>query len=72
MAFTKEQAVALEAAIAAGVLSVRYADRTITYQSLDAMRRTLKQMREELGEGPNSGRRRSRVVRLYQSGTGNV
>jgi len=72
MAFTKEQAVALEAAIAAGVLSVRYADRTVTYQGLGEMRRLLKQMREELGEGPNGGRGRSRVVRLYQSGTGNV
>ncbi|KRG54102.1 phage head-tail joining protein [Stenotrophomonas nitritireducens] len=72
MAFTKEQTAALEEAIAAGVLSVRYADRTVTYQSLDAMRRLLKQMREEAGQGTAPARRRQRVVRLYQSGTGNV
>ncbi|HDS1220279.1 hypothetical protein NJH49_08950 [Stenotrophomonas maltophilia] len=71
MAFTKDQAVALEQAITAGVLSVRYADRTITYQSLDSMRRLLKQMRQELGMASGQ-RRRPRVVRLYQSGSGNV
>ena len=71
MAFTKEQTVALEEAIAAGVLSVRYADRTVTYQSLDAMRRLLKQMRQEVGQGSGPACRRHRVVRLYQSGTGN-
>ena len=50
MAFTKEQVAKLEAAISAGVLSVRYADRTVTYQSLDSMRRLLKQMRDEIGQ----------------------
>lgn len=71
MAFTKEQVAQLEGAISAGVLSVRYADRTVTYHSLAEMRRLLKQMREELSEAAG-GRRRRRVVRLYQSGTGNV
>ncbi|KRG43046.1 phage head-tail joining protein [Stenotrophomonas geniculata] len=71
MAFTKEQVAKLEAAISAGVLSVRYADRTVTYQSLDSMRRLLKQMRDEIGQASGATRRR-RIVRLYQSGTGNV
>jgi len=71
MAFTNEQVAKLEGAIAAGVLSVRYADRTVTYQSLSEMRKLLKQMREELGQAAGAPRRR-RIVRLYQSGTGNV
>ncbi|MDJ1520524.1 hypothetical protein MF545_00315 [Stenotrophomonas maltophilia] len=71
MAFTKNQVEQLEAAIAAGVLSVRYADRTVTYQSLKEMRGLLKQMRDELGTATGAPRRR-RIVRLYQSGTGNV
>ena len=70
MAFTKEQAVALESAIAAGLLSVRYADRTITYQSLAEMRRLLRQIHGEVEGG--TGNRRRRIVRLYQSGSGNV
>ena len=53
------------------MLSVRYADRTVTYQSLVEMRRLLKQMRDELGQAAGAPRRR-RIVRLYQSGTGNV
>ncbi|WP_313447498.1 phage head-tail joining protein [Pseudomonas sp.] len=71
MAFNNKQVEQLEAAIAAGVLSVRYADRTVTYQSLVEMRRLLKQMRDELGQAAGAPRRR-RIVRLYQSGTGNV
>ena len=71
MAFTKEQVAKLEAAISAGVLSVRYADRTVAYQSLDSMRRLLKQMRDEIAQASGAPRRR-RIVRLYQSGTGNV
>ncbi len=71
MAFTKEQVTQLEGAIAAGVLSVRYADRTVTYHSLAEMRKLLKQMRDELGHAVGA-RRRPRIVRLYQSGTGNV
>jgi len=71
MAFTKEQVAKLEAAISSGVLSVRYADRTVTYQSLDSMRRLLKQMRDEIAQASGAPRRR-RIVRLYQSGTGNV
>ncbi|WP_367345735.1 phage head-tail joining protein [Stenotrophomonas bentonitica] len=70
MAFTKEQVTQLEGAISAGVLSVRYADRTVTYQSLAEMRKLLKQMRCELDAATGQPRRR-RIVRLYQSGMGN-
>ncbi len=71
MAFTKEQVATLEAAIASGVLTVRYADRTVTYQSLDAMRRVLRQMRGEVSTVTGAKPRR-RTIRLFQSGTGNV
>ncbi len=72
MAFTNEQIAALESAIASGILTVRYADRTVTYQSLKEMRSTLRQMRGEMaGRAPGRPRTR-RTIRLYQSGSGNV
>lgn len=49
MAFTTEQLDALEAAIAQGVLEVRYADKTIVYRSLAEMQTIRRQMREALG-----------------------
>jgi hypothetical protein len=48
MAWTTEQRDALQAAIASGVLSVRYGEKTITYQSLDAMRSVLSEMDRQL------------------------
>lgn len=48
MAYTAAQVTALEAAIARGVLSVREGDRAVTYQSLDAMRKQLQIMRQEV------------------------
>lgn len=59
MAFTIEQYQALQAAIAEGALSVRYADKSVTYRSLDEMIRILKLMANELGlDIHNSGGRR--------------
>ena len=52
MALTTKQVEPLEAAIPAGVLSVRYAHRTVTYQRLAEMRRPLQQMPDELGQAP--------------------
>ena len=49
MAYTIEQFNALQAAIAEGALSVRYADKSVTYRSLDEMMRILKLMATELG-----------------------
>ena len=59
MAFTIEQYQALQAAIAEGALSVRYADKSVTYRSLDEMIRILKLMAAELGlNACNDGGRR--------------
>ena len=52
----------LKAAIASGVQSVTYAGppaRSVTYQSLDAMRAVLAEMRREVG-----GRKRFRRVKI--------
>jgi hypothetical protein len=59
MAYTIEQYNALQAAIAEGALSVRYADKSVTYRSLDEMMRILKLMATELGLNTcNDGGRR--------------
>lgn len=59
MAYTIEQYSALQAAIAEGALSVRYADKSVTYRSLDEMMRILKLMAAELGlNACNDGGRR--------------
>ncbi len=59
MAYTIEQYNALQAAIAEGALSVRYADKSVTYRSLDEMMRILKLMATDLGlNGCNDGGRR--------------
>lgn len=49
MAFTLAQYHALQAAIAEGALVVRYADKSVTYRSLDEMIRILKLMANDLG-----------------------
>ena len=59
MAFTIEQYQALQAAIAEGALSVRYADKSVTYRSLDEMIRILKLMANDIGlDANNDGGRR--------------
>ena len=59
MAYTLDQLSALEEAIASGALRVRYSDREVTYQSLDAMRKLRAEMRQELGlSASGSGVRR--------------
>lgn len=49
MAFTTDQLTNLETAIAQGALSVRYGDRSITYNSYAEMIRLRDSMRSELG-----------------------
>lgn len=49
MAYTLEQYQALQAAIAGGELSVRYADRSVTYRSVSEMLQILRLMENELG-----------------------
>lgn len=46
--WTQEEIDALKAAIASGVLSVRYADRTVTYHSLQEMRALLAEMQRDV------------------------
>lgn len=54
MAYTQEQLTILEAAIAEGALTVRYADKQTTYRSLDEMMRIRDMIRDDLGTNPNS------------------
>ncbi|MDU9416121.1 phage head-tail joining protein [Pseudomonas sp. zfem005] len=59
MAYSLEQYEALKAALAGGELQVRYADRAVTYRSVDEMMRILRQMEGELGlNSHNNGGRR--------------
>ena len=69
MAYTQEQLGKLEQAIADGVLSVRHSDGTsVTYQSLDQMRRVRADMLAEIQA--SAGTRRRRTMRVYQSRKG--
>jgi hypothetical protein len=58
MAFTIDQYTQLVAAIAQGALNVKYADKEVTYQSLDKMLRIKILMEKDLGISPGSGGRR--------------
>jgi len=68
MAYTQQDLQTLERAIAAGVQQVRYADRIVTYQTLDAMRAARVEIANELGITLRPPRRR--VFRTYVSGSG--
>lgn len=48
MAYTQQQIDTLKAAIAEGALTVRYADKQVTYRSLDEMIRILSIMEREV------------------------
>lgn len=48
MAYTNQQLADLRDAIAEGVLTVKFADRVLTYRSLDEMRRIERTMAAEL------------------------
>lgn len=67
MAYTMEQYSALQAAIAEGALTVRYADKSVQYRSLDEMIRILKLMATELGLNANNdgGRRYASFSKGY-------
>lgn len=65
MAWTSADVEKLERAIASGTLTVRYQDRQVTYQSIDAMLRALKVMRAEVEPAT-----RRRTFRMTQTGTG--
>jgi hypothetical protein len=56
MAYTLEQLTALQDSIANGALIVKYADKEVTYRSLDEMIRISNLMKAELGLASNNGK----------------
>jgi len=68
MAYTQQDLQTLERAIASGVQQVRYSDRLVTYQSIDAMRAARQEIANELGITLSAPKRR--VFRTYQRGNG--
>lgn len=58
MSWSADDLAALETAMRSGTVSVRYADRTITYRSLAEMNQLRDQIRAELGLVANGGRTR--------------
>lgn len=66
MAWTSDDLTMIEDAIKSGALTVRYKDRTVTYQSLDALRRVRAEMQDEIARA--SRPRRPRTTRIYQKG----
>lgn len=54
MAFTQTQLDKLDAAIAQGVLTVKYADKQVTYRSLAEMKSVRELMMRELGKAKRS------------------
>ena len=67
MSFTKKHLDAVEAAIARGEKTVRYADRTVEYRSVDELLQARDQIRTSL---TNAAGARSRVIRLHHGGKG--
>lgn len=55
MAYTQLQLDALDKAIAEGALTVKYADKQVTYRSLDEMLRIRNLMRDDLGVSAGTG-----------------
>lgn len=68
--FTTDDVLQLERAIASGTSVVRYGDRTIQYQSLDAMRLARREMLDEINDAAGTVPPRRRIFRVNQSGTG--
>jgi hypothetical protein len=55
--YTEQQYITLKNAIAQGTKRVKYADKEVEYQSLEAMRNLLEEMAVELGyKKPGGGR----------------
>ena len=62
MSFTLEQYQALKEAIASGVTTVTYGDKTVSYRSLSEMKDLVKMMESELFPERLSRRRRSAEI----------
>ncbi len=71
MAWTRADLATLDGAIKSGVLSVRYGDRTVQYQSMgdlmEARRLILAEVEKAEGVKPTP---RARFFRVFQSGRG--
>lgn len=58
MAWTIEEYNSLKAAIATGAKTVKYADKEVTYRSIEEMSAVLRAMAEELGLSDHSNNRK--------------
>lgn len=67
MSFTSKHLEAVEAAIARGEKTVRFADRTVEYRTVDELLKAREEIRTSLS---NSAAPRSRVFRLQHGGKG--
>jgi hypothetical protein len=65
MAYTIDDLNALKAAIAQGVREVEYADKKVTYRSLNEMLQILKLIEQELYPNQNKG---GRVIADFNNG----
>lgn len=70
MAWTTTDLAAVEQALRTGVTTVKYGDRTVTYQSAKELRALRREMQREIDAAANPQPRRSRTTRVYQSGRG--
>lgn len=70
MAWSQTDVEKLEKAIASGVTSVRYKDRTVQYQSMDAMRAARREMLGEIAAATPGKKKRRFTFRVTQTGTG--
>lgn len=62
MAYTLEQLQALQDAYASGALTVRWADKSITYDSREQLKGRIAELERELGVKPTGMRKRIIVV----------
>lgn len=65
MAFTQSQLDAIESAIGDGTLTVKYADKEVTYRSLNEMLRIRDLIKQSLGQTSSSA---SRVYPITSKG----
>jgi chromosome segregation and condensation protein ScpB len=68
MAFKVDDRVAIERAIATGELTVRFADRTVTYRSMSELLKALETINADLVAQSNAWH--SRVSRIHHAGKG--
>ncbi len=67
MAFTQDDVVRIERALAKGERVVRFADRTVEYRTVQELIEARDRMLLELAK---TGPRRARLVRLFHAGKG--